>query len=159
MGTKPSATPQGRQPGVGHEQTDARAGWIFGILFFLGISGLALHFIVAGLQNAFQTQSPPSDRWPAMTQARKSATAWTNRFPPLQVSPPVDLDAFHAREEDQLSSYGWVNRTAGIVHIPITQAMDVVAKHGLPTREGTNRPAIGPSSWELQQQRAAKEGK
>jgi hypothetical protein len=159
MDNNPSATPQGRQNGAGHELTDARAGWVFVILFFLGIGGLALHFVVLGAFNVFQRQAAPSDRWPAATQARKAAAAWTNRFPPLQVNPPVDWDSFRAREEAKLNTYGWVDRTAGVVRIPISRAMDLILEKGLSVRQGANPAAVGPSSWELQQQRAGKEGK
>jgi hypothetical protein len=43
-----------------------------------------------------------------------------------------------------LHSYGWVDRAAGIVRMPIDRAMEVLAEHGLPTRaqppESTVRP-------------------
>jgi len=32
----------------------------------------------------------------------------------------------------QLNSYGWVDEKAGVAHIPIDQAMDMIAKRGLP---------------------------
>jgi hypothetical protein len=43
------------------------------------------------------------------------------------------------REEQQLHSYGWVDQSAGSVHIPIDQAMQLIAERGLPTtpRTGT----------------------
>lgn len=52
--------------------------------------------------------------------------------PMLQLNPPADLAKFRAREDDQLDSYGWVDRAKGIVHIPIEQAMKDVAARGLP---------------------------
>jgi hypothetical protein len=36
----------------------------------------------------------------------------------------------------RLSSYGWVDREAGIVRIPIDRAMDLLAERGLPARAG-----------------------
>ncbi len=39
-----------------------------------------------------------------------------------------------ARKLDQLSTYGWVDRRAGIVHVPIGRAMELVA-------EGVRAPA------------------
>jgi len=41
-------------------------------------------------------------------------------------------------EEQTLNSYGWVDQNAGVVHIPIAEAMKLVAQRGLPTR-----PAVG----------------
>jgi hypothetical protein len=33
---------------------------------------------------------------------------------------------------ERLSHYGWVDRAAGIAHIPIDRAIDILAKRGLP---------------------------
>ena len=52
--------------------------------------------------------------------------------PELQLSPPADLAALRAAERQRLESYGWVDRGKGIVHIPIEQAMQAVARQGIP---------------------------
>ncbi|HVZ23631.1 MAG TPA: hypothetical protein VG871_21305 [Vicinamibacterales bacterium] len=36
-----------------------------------------------------------------------------------------------ARDLRTLNSYGWVDRSRGVVHIPIERAMELVAKEGL----------------------------
>ena len=36
-------------------------------------------------------------------------------------------------ERDRLSSYGWVDRKAGIARIPVDRAIEILAKKGLPT--------------------------
>ena len=59
--------------------------------------------------------------------------------PRLQAVPAQDLEAFRARELERLSTYGWVDRQAGVVHLPIERAMELVAKDGLPVREGGGR--------------------
>ena len=41
-----------------------------------------------------------------------------------------------AQEEARLNSYGWIDEENGIVHIPIERAMDILAKQGLPARQG-----------------------
>ena len=43
---------------------------------------------------------------------------------------PADLAKFRAWEDSQLNSYGWVDRTAGVVHIPIERAMEIIAQQG-----------------------------
>jgi hypothetical protein len=52
--------------------------------------------------------------------------------PRLQPSPPIDLVKFKADESTRLNEYGWVDQKAGIAHIPIDRAIDIVAKKGLP---------------------------
>jgi hypothetical protein len=46
----------------------------------------------------------------------------------LKVAPKNRLIALRKRAEHRLTSYGWVDRKAGIVHIPIERAMELVAK-------------------------------
>lgn len=55
------------------------------------------------------------------------------RLPPgprLQESPEAELEQFRARENARLSSYAWRDREAGVVRIPISRAMDVLASQG-----------------------------
>ena len=51
--------------------------------------------------------------------------------PELQLNPAADLATFRAQKEQQLNSYGWVDRDKGIAHIPIAQAMQDVAARGI----------------------------
>jgi hypothetical protein len=55
-------------------------------------------------------------------------------LPQLQAHPVLDLEELHAKEQHELDSYGWVDRTHGIVRIPISRAMDLIMERGLPTR-------------------------
>jgi len=48
--------------------------------------------------------------------------------PRLQVSPKQDLQAWLAAEMARLHSYGWVDREAGIVRIPIERAMEILVE-------------------------------
>ncbi len=52
-------------------------------------------------------------------------------LPRLQVQPVRHWKDFHAAEVDRLSTYGWMDRTSGAVHIPIDRAMDLVAERGV----------------------------
>jgi hypothetical protein len=52
--------------------------------------------------------------------------------PQLQADPPADMRAFLHREADQLNSGGWIDRNAGIAHIPIDEAMKLLAARGIP---------------------------
>jgi hypothetical protein len=76
------------------------------------------------------------------------------RLPPeprLQATPELDLQAYRAEERRRAASWGWVDEKAGVVHIPVERAMDIVAARGLPARPqpGTNpvpAPAAGPAA-------------
>jgi hypothetical protein len=46
--------------------------------------------------------------------------------PRLQAAPERDLKALRAAEDAQLNGYGWVDRRAGVVRIPIERALELV---------------------------------
>jgi hypothetical protein len=61
--------------------------------------------------------------------------------PRLQVSPKADRRDMLAAEMAILHSYGWVDRDAGIVRIPIERAIEILAERGLRNdRESTIAP-------------------
>jgi len=65
------------------------------------------------------------------------ATASMRRLPPeprLQTEPREDLRTLRESEEQALTTYGWVDKNAGIVRIPIDQAMKLTVERGLPSR-------------------------
>jgi hypothetical protein len=72
--------------------------------------------------------------------------------PRLQIAPSKDWRTYRAEQERELGSYGWIDRTAGVVRIPIEEAMNRIVEHGLPHWGPTNR-SISP--LELQKERAA----
>lgn len=50
----------------------------------------------------------------------------------LQADPTADMVKFAKEEEAALTSYAWVDRTAGVVQIPVERALEIVAERGLP---------------------------
>ena len=54
----------------------------------------------------------------------------------LQESPPADMDAFRFEQEEVLNSYDWVDKSNGVVRIPIERAIELTIERGLPVREG-----------------------
>ena len=72
-------------------------------------------------------------------------------FPPprLQTTPASDLATLKAIWNRRLHGYGWVDRSRGVVRIPIDRAMGIVAARGdkayepLPTANWDARPKDG----------------
>ena len=61
--------------------------------------------------------------------ANPLAAAEGPRVPPnprLQVHPVKDLEHLRAEEKERLTTYGWVDQSAGTVHIPIDRAIDLL---------------------------------
>jgi hypothetical protein len=53
---------------------------------------------------------------------------------PAPAQPPTGIAQARAHDDPILYGYGWVDQKAGIAHIPIQRAMDLVIQQGLPTR-------------------------
>jgi len=75
------------------------------------------------------------DRGERRADAPPSPVAEANRplvpaGPQLQATPEVDLAAFRHAEDLVLEGWGWVDRPAGIAHVPVDVAIDRVAADG-----------------------------
>ncbi len=66
--------------------------------------------------------------------------------PTLQKTPHGDLRQFEQKQRDVLTGYGWVDRSGGIVRIPIEEAMRIIAKKGDHAFDAPDRSAgtLGP---------------
>jgi hypothetical protein len=119
-------------PHVHHEESDAD---IRGILAFGGaliVAGVVIFFAVWVLFKFFDAREAHR------TAPMYPLAAAQDRVPPgprLQTSPREDMLELRAREEEILTSYGWVDRNTGIVRIPIEDAMKLTVQRGLPTRQ------------------------
>lgn len=57
----------------------------------------------------------------------------------LAPNPPPAIDlgetrrAWEAPMRERLATYGWVDREAGLVHVPVERAVELVLAEGLPT--------------------------
>lgn len=129
---------------------DLSGKWIFVTILGLLICVVLLELILGALFRSLRRQPVPTDRWQPIVAVR------TESLPPpprLQVSPAEDLKLFRAHEEEELNSYGWINKTAGVVRVPIDQAMDLMLQQGFPVRSASNENKLGPSSYQLIHQR------
>ena len=132
-----------------HERVDVSirglAIFVFGLIVVAVVIHLAIWAMLKTLQNRAGHPEPYSR--PTVRVTAKAP------YPLLQVDPARDLDQFRVREEAALNSYGWIDRTSGIVRIPIKRAMELLVQRGLP-------PTAAPKSpLDLQQERAQPEGK
>lgn len=76
--------------------------------------------------------------YPGRTLANRDGTPRvTPPAPRLQSNPAEEMQELRVSEDAVLGSYGWVNREAGIVRIPIERAMELTIQRGLPSRQQT----------------------
>ena len=152
-----SAFPQTERPAPrgGYESSDANPKGVFLFVVGLAIVGVVIHFVLRWMFADLQRGAHQADQLAGKLEVVPSVAAYRPYFPSPreQISPQLDLAALRARENAELEGYGWVDKKAGVVRIPIDRAMELLSQRGLPVRAGTNAPRIGPSSLQLQQQR------
>jgi hypothetical protein len=129
-------------PDVHHEMTDVN---IRGVLVFAAGLIIAAGFIHFAIWILFRLLADEHvqrglPEYPlATTQERRVPPA-----PRLQPSPPdwrtprEDLREFRQQEDVILDTYGWADKNAGAVRIPINEAMKLTVQRGLPARPATD---------------------
>jgi hypothetical protein len=63
-----------------------------------------------------------------------------------EYQPHKELTDYLARENGALSSYAWVDRSKGIVSIPIGRAMEMIAQRGIPPSQPGAKKYYPPSA-------------
>jgi hypothetical protein len=61
--------------------------------------------------------------------------------PALRLGEPSNLQQFLQAEDKALTTYEWIDRSAGVVRIPIDRAKELLLQRGLPSRETAAPPA------------------
>ena len=112
-----------------HEHRDVDVVSLFTIVLILFISCGIILAIVAILVHSFSLKEPARTAGPANIPA-----AHVDEFPQprLEIKPGASLAELRAAEEADLNSYGWIDRNAGTVRIPIDRAIQLILKRGLP---------------------------
>jgi len=130
------------RPELRHERTDADV-WAlskFAIaLLLVCITSLAVIF---GLFRYFENKY--GGPLPRATQSLDLDARHLPPAPQLELTEPEDLAAQRMAERQILTSYGWIDREHGIVRIPISQAIDMLAASHLPARQ-TEEPQTSAS--------------
>src|SRR5215213_5504510 len=100
--------------GPGYETRDADTRGLFTFGIGLAVFLVVVHLALFGMYELFVARRPP----------------------PQAPNAPVDLyrqlRTTRESEEATLAGYGWVDRQAGLVRMPIDRAIDLVARRGVP---------------------------
>jgi len=138
--TKQHAGHTGSAPVEGDGIHYAGIGWFVVILTVTTLFCMALVWGVFEMMSsnaASRDVARPAVAGPAVTPAIADGriVGSTDRpGPDMLVVEPTNLAAFRAREEAELTSYGWVDENAQIVRIPIERAKELMLERGFPTR-------------------------
>ena len=119
-------------PDLNREASDVSVASVLGFGAGLIVAAAIVHFFVWLLFIYFSTREAQrvAPQYPL-------ATGQIERLPPeprLQTNPREELRDLHAQEDAILSSYGVVDKDAGVMRIPIDEAMKLIVRRGLPAR-------------------------
>lgn len=108
--------------------------WAAALLVVLALSlvGVRLFFNWRKVEEGSRLKSLSESPFQIESDVERSGNV-----PTLQPSPLAQLHALRAHEAELLDSYGWVDKSAGVVRIPIERAIELVARNGLPTEKGS----------------------
>jgi len=128
----PHARDAGESAAVHHETSDVNIRAILGFGLGLIVVVALLQFVVWVMFKYFDSRESAK-----VSAEYPRAVSQGDRVPPeprLQINPREDLQDLRAAEDAILNGYGWVDKNAGIVRIPIDEAMKLTLQRGLPSR-------------------------
>ena len=123
------------EPAARHEESDVNVRGVLAFAAGLLVTAVVIQFMVWSLFVYFSGREAAR-----VVPEYPLAAGEQTRVPPeprLQTNPREDLRALRAREDAVLNSYGWVDKTAGVVRIPIDEAIKLTVRRGLPVRQGS----------------------
>ena len=140
---------------VEYEHEDLGTRGVFAFMIGLAVTGIVIYFIIVGMysfldkyeRSQMSTASPlmtsPGAISRVVTQADIDNAFKDNGAPMLETNERGQLRDFLMNQENRLNSYGWVDEKAGVAHIPIERAMDLIVQRGMPVYPKGNVGASG----------------
>ena len=101
----------------GYETSDAPPWLIASLAIGAAVFILATPLILQAVNPVRERAAEPGQRPPS---------------PRLQIDARSDLASFRRNEQSQLDAFGWIDRDQNVVRIPIGDAMQIIARRGLP---------------------------
>src|SRR5262245_44619884 len=112
---------------LGHEPSGANVRGVSETGLGLAAVVIVSFLLVFGLMKFYAAVDSVSPDEPVSKQVPRAPGT-----PELNPNQPVELRDLRERENRLLETYGWTDRAAGVAHIPIERAMQIIATEGLP---------------------------
>jgi len=117
---------------IGHETRDAdvRAIVIAAMAFAVGIA-FTLWLVLEMFRFLNHHRA-------VVTPSNPLAETGQQQFPPqprIEEHPAIEVEQLRKQEEIILSTYGWTDKKAGVVRIPIDRAIELQLERGFPARK------------------------
>jgi hypothetical protein len=112
---------------AGHELSDLSSKLLLSLAISMIVLSVVMHLGLAG--SLFYLKKKLTRTEPQLVDASLVTGREMPPAPRLQRNPPADYIRYHSNQDRILKSYGWMDRNAGIVRIPIDRAMEILS-HG-----------------------------
>jgi hypothetical protein len=152
MAIDPHTSPQNpeRPAGPGYETRDVNVPVLMKFALWLAVAILLAALVSRWVFGYFaHTQS----LGPATTPFENVRTL--PPLPRLQTAPQKDIHDYWQSQQDELNGYGWVDRSNGVVRIPVDRAMQLLLQRGLPARAAAPAPDTSHSTLPVDNGKAA----
>lgn len=138
--------PENQQGNGGYERQDIGVAGILYFLLGLLVFGVFVYLVAAVMYSYLEKRSNAEQAPvnPLVTNApadtRKLPVDYKDYLkqnfpsPQLEIDERGQLDKIRRDEEETLSTYNYIDKSAGTVRIPIDRAMDLIVQRGLPVR-------------------------
>jgi len=125
----------------GYETRDVKGKQVFWSLAVLAVITIICVFVAKWMFNALQQTPSSASELPSVAGEERILPP----EPRLQAMPPLDLKKFQSEQKEATTTYGWVDKNAQRLHIPIEVAIDLTAQRGLPhIKPGDPLPVVTP---------------
>ena len=111
----------------GFETRDLQGKPLLQVVCALVGAAVSIHFAMSGVFGMLKAGSASAE--PRAVDDRIAAQRERPPEPRLQKDAQAEYDAYFREQRHRLESYGWIDRPAGIAHIPVARAMELLA-HG-----------------------------
>jgi hypothetical protein len=138
---------------VAHEHSDINVRAIVVFLVVLTVvtvfAGVAMYGLFRFLESRAAKFDPPQSPVAMPATQIPRTTTQSPEFgnaphPRLLTNEPAALGKLRDDERKRLETYGWVNESAGVARVPITEAKKLLLQRGLPARAGESvDPRLG----------------
>ena len=149
MGTEPHSThpPGGPRHGdVSFEERDIKTSTIYGYLLALGLATVGALVICIFILRFTSHLAVSSEAPPPPSMVAQPADSRMPPEPRLQGvpghlnDPQKDLREKLKADNDANEKLEWIDKNAGIAHIPVSDAMKIIAEKGLPAATAAPPP-------------------
>ena len=130
-------------PTVRHESRDVNAKALAIIMLSMITVSVLILFAIRGVYKLNEEYDSNNSR---QSVYWSPVDASSPRSPHLEIDLAASLQESRQSQQKRLTTYGWIDKPAGFVHVPIDKAIQQILKKGLPDWEKEGKLLTNPET-------------